>query len=432
MNANEFIQRLIYHQQQGIISQDLLNSIIEAEKELGTNFQEMGNQNPKKKGSKSFVVGSLNVVAMFLVLSGLWFFFDLMDLSWDATEISFLVISGLIVSSMVYFWIRGASKTIMEVHSIFAIGFLVNSYFISEKLWEFLYLPDLESSAIFSWVLNLTTTLAIVVFFNYSAEKLDLDFSKIIAGLSFNLPLISMVIAASEWSRDSVIFPTILVLLIAFIYMYVFSNLNHAHGNVYATLRSAGIHESLIWAIWFIPFIFADAIVQDNSWRASPEEEFYHSIFMIFVIVSISALGLLSVNRKKQLNERNNNYYLAIFYALSFSWMPVIASIYMIEYLFGDDWTIHWIPPMILVYSLARIIVKGEPFTTKLPDDEKGKIWFNRTLLGLLILYFVCFIIDWLEEYAFYVFVPIGIFIAGYFIINSLKEDEQKIGKLQN
>ena len=87
---------------------------------------------------------------------------------------------------------------------------------------------------------------------------------------------------------------------------------------------------------------------------------------------------------------------------------------------------------MVLVYSLARIIVKGEPFTTKLPDDEKGKKWFNRTLLGLLILYFVCFIIDWLEEYAFYVFVPIGIFIAGYFIINSLKEDEQRIGKLQN
>ena len=86
---------------------------------------------------------------------------------------------------------------------------------------------------------------------------------------------------------------------------------------------------------------------------------------------------------------------------------------------------------MLFVYSIASVIVGGEPFTTKIPKEEVGLRWFNRTMIAFFILYFVCFIIEWLEEFAFYVFIPIGVFIAGYFTLTSLKEEEQTQSNLQ-
>ena len=431
MNLNQFVERLILHHQQGRIEKSSLLSIIEAEGKTGHDFGILEDPFAEKRDTKPFVIGSLNLVAMGLVLTGLWFFFDLIDLSWGATEIAFWVVSSIIVSSLIYFWIKGASNTIMEVHMIFAIGFLVNNYFVTEIFWDFGYIDDFRVEDVILWSLNFISALAILILSNYTANKLDLKFSKVLAGLTFNLPLISIVYFSSMWETQSIMVAFLLILTIVSAYVYVYSRYHQAQTDGYDVGRSIWIHESLIWAAWFVPFIVADAIVQSDAWRATPLERFYWSIVMIVIIASFTGLGLYFLNRNEEQGERNNNYYLAIFYTLSFSWMPIIASRNFVDYIFGDDWIFYWIPPMLFVYVLARVIVGGEPFTTKIPKEEVGLRWFNRTMIALFILYFVCFIIEWLEEFAFYVFIPIGVFIAGYFTLTSLKEDEQGQGNLQ-
>ena len=425
MDNNEFVERLIHHHEEGRIEKASLLSIIEAEGKTAQDFDILEDHIAEKKDTKPFVIGSLNLLAMGLVLIGFWYFFDLINLSWNDTENAFLIISMIIVSSLIYFWNKGASNTIMEIHMIFAIGFLVNNYFATDLLWEFDYSEYFSSKLLALWSINFISATAILVFSNYSAQKLDLKFSKVLAGLTFNLPLISIVYAASVWSTQTVLFALVLVLTIVFIYVYVYSYYNQAQEDDYAVVRSFWIHESLIWAIWFVPFVIADTIVRSNNWVTSSLEKFYWSIVMILIIISLSALALFFLNRDEDTEKRKNNYYLAILYVFSFSWMPIIASRNFVDYIFGDDWTFYWIPPMLFVYGLSKMIVKGEPFTTKISKDDTGLRDFNRTMIALFILYFVCFIIEWLEEFALYVFIPIGVFIAGYFTLNSLKEDEQ-------
>ena len=432
MDTNEFVERLIHHHENGRIEKASLLSIIEAEGKNGQDFEILEEPIAEKKDTKPFVIGSLNLLAMGLVLIGLWYFFDLIDLSWNDTQSAFLITSIIIVSSLIYFWNKGATKTIMEIHMIFAIGFLVNNYFATDLLWEFDYLGYSMPGFISYWLVNFISASAILVFSNYSAQKLDLKFTKVLAGLTFNLPLISIVYAASGWSTETALFALFLVLTIVFIYVYVYSNYNQAQEDGYDVVRSFWIHESLIWAVWFVPFVIADTIIRSNSWVTSPLERFYWSIVMILIIISLSTLAIFFLNRDEDMEKRKNNYYLGILYIFSFSWMPIIASRNFIGYIFGDDWAFYWIPPMLFVYGLARMIVKGEPFTTKISKDDTGLREFNRTMIALFILYFVCFIIDWLEEFAFYVFIPIGVFIAGYFTLNSLKEDEQGQDNLQN
>ena len=103
MNLNQFVERLILHHQQGRIEKSSLLSIIEAEGKNGQDFGILEDPIAEKRDTKPFVIGSLNLVAMGLVLTGLWFFFDLIDLSWGATEIAFWVVSSIIVSSLIYF-----------------------------------------------------------------------------------------------------------------------------------------------------------------------------------------------------------------------------------------------------------------------------------------------------------------------------------------
>lgn len=431
MDTNEFVERLIHHHEKGRIEKSYLLSIIEAEGKTGQEFGILEDPVAEKRDTKPFVIGSLNLLAMGLVLTGLWYFFDLIDLSREATEIAFLIVSIIIVSSLINFWKRGASKTIMEVHMIFAIGFLVNNYFATEILWEFGYIDDFRAEDLFLWSLNFISALAILIISNYTVNELDLKFSKVLAGLTFNLPLISIVYFSSMWENQSILVAFLLILTIVSAYVYIYSKYNQAQGDDYAVVRSFWIHESLIWAVWFVPFIVADAIVQSDAWRATSLERFYWSIVMILIIASFTGLGLNFLNRNEDPKERKNDYYLAILYIFAFSWMPIIASRNFVDYIFGDDWVFYWIPPMLFAYGFARMVVKGEPFTTKISKDDAGLRDFNRTMIALFILYFVCFIIEWLEEFAFYVFIPIGVFIAGYFTLNSLKEDEQGQGNLQ-
>ena len=120
------------------------------------------------------------------------------------------------------------------------------------------------------WSLNFISALAILILSNYTANKLDLKFSKVLAGLTFNLPLISIVYFSSMWETQSIMVAFLLILTIVSAYVYVYSRYHQAQTDGYDVGRSIWIHESLIWAVWFVPFIVADAIVQSDAWRATP------------------------------------------------------------------------------------------------------------------------------------------------------------------
>ena len=435
--GREFISRLIAHYDAGRVNRSSMDKIFDAEgvsEEYKSKI--LGTKTNILMGGKFELFGFLIILSAWLIILGVWFFSFLADIE-EPTNIFWFIFGAVVLSILLHSFSQEKNEKILEIQLIFAFMIFINNFFFTSFLWQDnqYYTEDgvpIYSDWIFNGLVNIGLSLTVVLGYYFMAQKHELNFSKILVGLGFFLPLFGLIWYTFEgssqtfdrWdefgSEKTFVFHTLLLLVILGIHILIFSNFNKTYQSWYSRIQTFLIHLNLCWVLWILPFTFFEYFSSNSA-------EFFA---LLSIIVFYTLFSKFTANKSTELSNRNGSYLAMIPYLLTFSHLPAVTSFLLfgeiLDILDGDNFEIAFIPPMLFLCGLALFHVHSNPFRPKIEKEEYGLRWFNRIIIVILIVYMIIYLIILLEEYVFYVFIPAGIIIAATVVSKAFNLSSKK------
>ena len=428
-----FLSRLIHHYDAGRINRSSMSKIFDAE-----GFSEedkssiLGPKTNILMGGKFELFGFLIILSAWLIILGVWFFSELVEIE-EPTNIFWFIFAAVVLSIVAHYFSSEKNEKILEVQLIFAFMIFINSFFFTGSLWEYNQFDTdegevINSKWIFMGLINVVLSLVVVLGYHFVAQKHELNFSKILVGLGYFLPFFGLIwytyqgantFGSWSWyeSEKTLVFHVLSVLVILGMHLLIFSGFHNTFQSWYSQIQTFLIHLNLCWVLWLLPYTFLEYFSSDVA----------RFLIIVSILIFYSGFSIFTANKSSELSKTNASYLAMIPYLLTFSLLPGIASFLLLEdilnILDGDNLEIFLIPPMLFIYGFAAYHAQSNPFSTKLEKEEWGKRWFNRVVLTILIIYMIVFLIILLEEYVFYVFIPAGLIIAGTVVAKVINKD---------
>ena len=436
MDSEKFVARLVGHYDAGRVNRASMSKIFDAEGFSETDKAKF--LRPKTNilmGGKFELFGFLIILSAWLIILGVWFFAELVDID-EPTNIFWFIFAAAIISIILHYFSERENQKILEVQLIFAFMIFINSFFFTGSLWEYNQFDTdegevINSKWIFRGLINVGLSLTVVLGYHFVAQKHELNFSKILVGLGYFLPFFGLIwytyqgantFGSWSWyeSEKTLVFHVLSVLVILGMHLLIFSGFHNTFQSWYSIIQTFLIHLNLCWVLWLLPFTFIEYFNSDVA----------RFLVILSILIFYTAFSIFTAKNSSELRKTNASYLAMIPYSLTFCLLPGIASFLLfgevLDILDDDNFEIALIPPMLFIYGLAAYHAQSNPFNIKLDKEEWGKRWFNRTVLTILIIYMIAFLIILLEEYVFYIFIPTGILIAAFVVNKLIKQSPKK------